>query len=92
LSVSGDEIHDSRLSRHGNRLLKSIELLLVQQNIFSGLIRQHMTQALSEMERNILEGRIKKLRKGAVVIQSIISLATDNMLDISLKTRTSSYR
>jgi len=73
LSVSGDEIHDSRLSRHGNRLLKSIELLLFQQNIFTGLSGQHMTQALSEMERNILEGRIEKLRKGAVVIQSIIN-------------------
>lgn len=71
--VSVDEIHDSRLSRHGNRLLKSIELLLVQQNIFTGLARQHMTQALGKMEKNILWKKIEKLRKGAVVIQSIIN-------------------
>jgi len=72
-SISKDEIYDSRLSSHGNRLLKSIELLLMQQNIFTGLSNQHMTQTLSEMEKSILEEKIERLKKGAVMVQSIIN-------------------
>ncbi len=72
-SVSTGEIYDSRLSRHGNRLLKSIELLLVRQNIFIGLSGQHMTQTLGEMEKSILAVKMEKLKKGAVMVQSVIN-------------------
>ena len=72
-SVFTGEIYDSRLSSHGNRLLKSIELLLMQQNIFTGLSKQHMTQTLGEMEKSILEEKIERLKKGAVIVQSIIN-------------------
>ena len=72
-SVSAGEIYDSRLSRHGNRLLKSIELLLIQQNIFTGLSGQHMIQNLSDMEKSILEAKMEKLKKGAVMVQSVIN-------------------
>ena len=72
-SVSTGEIYDSRLSSHGNRLLKSIELLLIQQNIFTGLCGQHMTQMLGNNEKSILEVKMERLRKGAVTVQSIIN-------------------
>ena len=72
-SVSTGEIYDSRLSSHGNRLLKSIELLLIQQNIFTGLCGQHMTQMLGNNEKSILEVKMERLRKGAVTVESIIN-------------------
>lgn len=51
-------------SHHGNRLLKSIELLSLQQNIFKGLFLYHMTGKLSELETAILEERMEKLKRG----------------------------
>jgi len=72
-SISTGEIYDSRLSRHGNRLLKSIELLLIQQNIFTSLSGQHMTQTLGETEKSILGVKMEKIKKGAVMVESIIN-------------------
>ena len=72
-SVSTGEIYDSRLSSHGNRLLKSIELLVMQQNIFTSLSEQHMTQKLGKMEKGILKKKMERLRKGAVMVQSVIN-------------------
>ena len=69
---SDEEIFDIRLSRHGNRLLKNIELLHIQQNIFISLCRQHMTGQLEEMETEILEEKMDKLRKGSGKVQKII--------------------
>jgi ParB/RepB/Spo0J family partition protein len=73
---SGEEIFDIRLSHHGNRLLKSTELLHIQQNIFISLCGQHMTGQLSEMETGILEERIDRLRKGSGKVQKIINYKT----------------
>jgi ParB family transcriptional regulator, chromosome partitioning protein len=72
-SYAKEEIFDIRLSQHGNRLLKSIEHLLTQQNIFIGLFHQHLTGKLSDLETAILDEKIKRLKKGAVTIQSIIN-------------------
>lgn len=69
---SDEEIFDIRLSRHGNRLLKNIELLYIQQNIFISLCGQHMTGQLEEMETGILEEKMDKLRKGSGKVQKII--------------------
>jgi ParB/RepB/Spo0J family partition protein len=73
---SGEEIFDVRLSHHGNRLLKSTELLHIQQNIFISLCGQHTTGQLSETETVILEERIERLKKGAGKVQKIINTKT----------------
>ncbi len=72
-SVSRDEIYDIRLSRYGNRLLKSIELLYLQQNIFIGLFTGHMSGKLSGAETDILESKMEKLKKGTLTAGSIIN-------------------
>lgn len=71
-SITKEEIYDSRLGRHGNRLLKSIELLLVQQNLFAGLCGQHITHKLGDAEKDILEVKMERLRKGSIRVESII--------------------
>lgn len=73
---SREEIFDIRLSHHGNRLLKNIELLHLQQNIFIDLCGQHMTGQLSEMETCILEERMERLKKGSGKVQKIINYKT----------------
>lgn len=75
-SVSQVEIYDVRLSRYGNRLLKSIELLYQQQNIFIGLCTGHMSSKLGETETGILDGKMEKLKKGALSVSSIITKKT----------------
>lgn len=75
-SVSKDEIYDIRLSRYGNRLLKSIELLYLQQNMFIGLCTGHMSGKLSGDETGILESRMEKLKKGTLWVGSIINQKT----------------
>lgn len=72
-SVSRDEIYDIRLSRYGNRLLKSIELLYLQQNIFIGLFTGHKSGKLSGAETDILESKMEKLKKGTLTVGSIIN-------------------
>ena len=68
-----DDIYDSRLSRHGNRLLKTIELLLTQQNIFVGQFTHHQTGQLREIEINILFGKLERTAKNAGTILSVIN-------------------
>lgn len=75
-SVSRDEIYDIRLGRYGNRLLKSIELLYLQQNIFIGLCTGHMSSKLSDAETEILDGKMEKLKKGTLAVVSIINQKT----------------
>jgi ParB/RepB/Spo0J family partition protein len=72
-SGAEEEIYDVRLSRHGNRLLKSCELLFFQQTRFIGLCSQHQAEHLSDIETMVLEAKINRLKKGAVAIQSIIN-------------------
>jgi ParB/RepB/Spo0J family partition protein len=72
-ALSKAEIYDARLSHHGNRLLKSIELLYIQQNIFIGLFNHHLTGMLSDIETGILDEKTERIRKGARKIQSVIN-------------------
>ena len=75
-SVSTGEIYDIRLSNYGNRMLKNIELLYLQQNIFIGLCTGHITNSLSETETVILDNKMEKLKKGTLSIGSIINQKT----------------
>jgi len=45
-ALQGDKIHDSRLSDHGNRLLKARELLRLQVNILGGVLQSEHTARL----------------------------------------------
>jgi len=45
-ALQGDNIHDSRLSDHGNRLLKARELLRLQVNILGGVLQSEHTARL----------------------------------------------
>jgi hypothetical protein len=71
--VSRDEIYDIRLGHYGNRLLKSIELLYLQQNIFIGLCTGYMAHKISEAETEILDNKMEKLKKGTLATGSIIN-------------------
>jgi ParB family transcriptional regulator, chromosome partitioning protein len=72
LALDGNEIHDSRLSRHGNRLLKSTELLLTQQNIFTGHLTHYQSSMLKPTELDILGGRLERLEKSTGRILSLL--------------------
>lgn len=52
--VQKDKYYDSRLSDHGNRILKSRELLRLQLNIMRGVLESVHTEKLSGEENNIL--------------------------------------
>ena len=62
-AVAGNEIYDIRLSVHGNRLLKSIELLLLQHNIFTGQFSHYQSSKLTSVEISILSDRLERLTK-----------------------------
>jgi ParB/RepB/Spo0J family partition protein len=50
-----DKLYDSRLSDHGNRLLKARELLRLQVNILGGVLQsEHTTQLPSEQKAMVL--------------------------------------
>jgi ParB/RepB/Spo0J family partition protein len=54
-ALQGDKIHDSRLSDHGNRLLKARELLRLQVNILGGVLQsEHTSQLPSEQKAMVL--------------------------------------
>ena len=54
-ALQGDKIHDSRLSDHGNRLLKARELLRLQVNILGGVLQsEHTARLPSEQEAMVL--------------------------------------
>jgi ParB/RepB/Spo0J family partition protein len=51
----GDKLHDSRLSEHGNRLLKARELLRLQVNILGGVLQsEHTVQLPAEQKAVVL--------------------------------------
>jgi len=54
-SMQGDKFHDSRLSDHGNRLLKARELLRLQVNILGGVLQsEHTAQLPAEQKAMVL--------------------------------------
>jgi len=54
-AMQGDKFHDSRLSDHGNRLLKARELLRLQVNILGGVLQsEHTAQLPSEQKAMVL--------------------------------------
>jgi len=54
-SMQGDKLHDSRLSDHGNRLLKARELLRLQVNILGGVLQsEHTLQLPAEQKAMVL--------------------------------------
>lgn len=66
------EIYDSRLCRHGNQLLKTTELLHLQQNIFTSQYTHINTVQLSDLEKGILSPGLRKVSAKARVIVSLI--------------------
>jgi ParB/RepB/Spo0J family partition protein len=70
------EIYDSRLCKHGNQLLKTTELLYLQQNIFFSQYSHIKTDTLSESERMILHPRLKRVSQKASAIASVIDKKT----------------
>jgi ParB family chromosome partitioning protein len=66
------EIYDSRLCKHGNQLLKTTELLHLQQNIFTGQYNHIHTSELSDLEKGILRPTLRKVCSKARSIVSLI--------------------
>ncbi len=52
--MQGDKLHDSRLSDHGNRLLKARELLRLQVNILGGVLQSEFTAQLPAEQKAIV--------------------------------------
>jgi hypothetical protein len=52
--MQGDRFHDSRLSDHGNRLLKARELLRLQVNILGGALQSEHTVQLPAEQKEIV--------------------------------------
>jgi len=53
-ALQGDKLHDSRLSDHGNRLLKARELLRLQVNILGGVLQSEHTAQLSAEQKEMV--------------------------------------
>jgi ParB/RepB/Spo0J family partition protein len=70
------DIFDSRLSRHGNLLLKTTELLLLQHNIFTGQLTHYNSSKLKTIELDILSGRLLRLEKSTGRVLSILQNKT----------------
>jgi ParB/RepB/Spo0J family partition protein len=66
------EIYDSRLCKHGNQLLKTTELLNLQQNIFTSQYNHIHTDQLSDLEKGILRPTLRKVSSKARSIVSLI--------------------
>ena len=66
------EIYDSRLCKHGNQLLKTTELLHLQQTIFTGQYNHIHTSQLSDLEKGILRPQLRKVSAKARLIVSLI--------------------
>lgn len=67
---TGKDIYDTRLGKEGNALLKAIELLILQQNIFIG---QMNPGSLSDTEKQILAPRLRPLHQKAQQVLSVIN-------------------
>jgi ParB/RepB/Spo0J family partition protein len=66
------EACDVRLGEHGNRLLKAVELLRQQQNIFIGQYSDHRTRGLKGQEIEILHPKIQEAKEKSRKIILII--------------------
>ena len=66
------DIYDSRLCKHGNLLLKTAELLYLQQNIFFSQYSHIKTESLSELEQLILHPKLKRVSQKASAIALVI--------------------
>ena len=53
-ALQGDKLYDSRLSDHGNRLLKARELLRLQVNILGGVLKSEHTAQLPTEQKEIV--------------------------------------
>jgi hypothetical protein len=73
MSLANKEIFDNRLTVHGNRLLKAIELLAFQQHVFIGQYTNYHRCDLTTVESVILEPRVLDILKKAKIIVSIIN-------------------
>lgn len=69
---AGDDIHDTRLGHHGNRLLKAMEHLALQQNIFITQAGHRLTSQLTRSEKDLLDIRMARLEQGARKTLTII--------------------
>ena len=59
----GNEIYDVRLSVHGNKILKTTEILKQQLNIMNSQLRHKLADNFSKEEKVILAERFTDLRK-----------------------------
>ena len=67
-----EEISDSRLSLHGNRLLKTTRILARQQHIFIGHSTNPPLSDLSDIELEILAESFTDVVRKTKIIQSIL--------------------
>ncbi len=66
------DIYDCRLTAHGNKLLKTTELLTNQAHIFIGQYTGYLTGQLKASEQLILEPKVTNLHKKIRTVQSIL--------------------
>lgn len=66
-------LYDIRLGHHGNRLLKTMEILKNQQDIFIGQFTHHQTGQLKETEQTILMPKTEAILKKSQHIITIIN-------------------
>lgn len=72
-TVTQKDIYDCRLSVHGNKLLKTTELLLNQAHMFIGQYTGYQTKQLPASEHLILEPKLANLLKKTNMIISILT-------------------
>lgn len=72
-SLSRKDISDNRLTQYGNRLLKAIEMLLLQQHIFHSQYTLHQRKQLTDLETDILSPRVCEVLKKAKTIVEVIA-------------------
>lgn len=71
-SLKDSTVSDSRLGKHGNRLLRTIESLNMQQHIFTGQFKEHHTTQLTGTELSILNPKIRRLSARSYTIHQLI--------------------
>jgi len=65
--------YDTRLGKHGNRLLRTIESLGMQQHIFTGQFNDHQTSQVTDIELSILKPKIDRLSAKSQSIHVLIN-------------------
>ncbi len=71
------DIHDSRLSIHGNRLLKTMRMLAHYQHVFIGQTSRPHLEELQTIELDILCPGFKDLLQKAKIITSLLNSLND---------------